>query len=58
MTFPIPQKIGKRLHFLDGLRGWGALVVVFYHVFVFHFPVSEPIRDFTWKIFFSMEHLL
>lgn len=32
-----------RLHFLDGLRGWGSLIVVFYHVFVEIYPVSPSI---------------
>jgi peptidoglycan/LPS O-acetylase OafA/YrhL len=30
-----------RLHFLDGLRGWGALAVVLFHVFVEGFAINE-----------------
>lgn len=47
----IPGKAAPRLHFLDGLRGWGALTVVLYHTFVDVFPVSGTAREFMWKIF-------
>lgn len=29
-----------RLHFLDGLRGWGSLAVLLFHVFVLGFPID------------------
>ncbi|SHM81623.1 acyltransferase family protein [Bradyrhizobium lablabi] len=32
-----------RLHFLDGLRGWGALVVLLAHVFGEGFPINERV---------------
>lgn len=31
----------NRLHFLDGIRGWGALAVLLYHVFINVFPVTD-----------------
>lgn len=30
----------ERLHFLDGIRGWGALVVALYHLYIEIFPIS------------------
>lgn len=35
-----------RLRFLDGLRGWGAVFVVLYHVFVEVLPVNEGSASF------------
>jgi peptidoglycan/LPS O-acetylase OafA/YrhL len=35
--------VNARLHFLDGLRGWGALVVLLAHVFGEGFPISERV---------------
>lgn len=32
-----------RLHFLDGLRGWGSLVVLLAHVFGEGFPISDRV---------------
>jgi peptidoglycan/LPS O-acetylase OafA/YrhL len=31
----------ERLHFLDGIRGWGAIAVVLFHIFVEAFPINE-----------------
>jgi peptidoglycan/LPS O-acetylase OafA/YrhL len=36
----------KRLHFLDGLRGWGAVFVVLSHVFADALPVTPESRVF------------
>lgn len=33
----------KRLNFLDGIRGWGAISVLLYHVLVQAFPISKEI---------------
>lgn len=33
----------SRLHFLDGLRGWGALVVLLAHTFGEGFPISDRV---------------
>ncbi|VTU28459.1 acyltransferase family protein [Variovorax sp. PBL-E5] len=32
-----------RLHFLDGLRGWGAAAVLLFHVFVEAFPINPEV---------------
>jgi len=44
----------KRFVFLDGLRGWAAVVVLFHHVFVDGLPANDVMADKTlWaKIFF------
>lgn len=42
----------KRLHFLDGIRGWGALSVLLYHVFVQAFPVSQDSPEILRKFVF------
>ncbi|WP_183753573.1 acyltransferase family protein [Rhizobium sp. BK181] len=39
----------KRVRFLDGLRGWGALVVVLYHVFCNGFPENDFFRNYLWR---------
>ncbi len=39
-----------RLHFLDGLRGWGAVVVVFYHAFVDGFPAAPSASAHLWRV--------
>jgi peptidoglycan/LPS O-acetylase OafA/YrhL len=39
-----------RLSFLDGIRGWGALVVVFYHVFVDAVPIDPLSRKVLCRI--------
>lgn len=36
----------ERQHFLDGLRGWGAVVVLLYHLFCAGFPTSDFSRDY------------
>lgn len=41
----------KRLAFLDGIRGWGAFIVVLYHVFASVQPVDLEFRDFS-RFFF------
>jgi len=33
----------SRLHYLDGLRGWGAVVVLLYHLFCNGFPITPDI---------------
>lgn len=38
MSQPTKQ---ARLHFLDGLRGWGAVIVLLYHTFVEIYPVTR-----------------
>lgn len=40
----------SRLHYLDGLRGWGALAVVFYHCFVDGFPAGPWAPAHLWRI--------
>lgn len=40
-----------RLHFLDGLRGWGAVVVVLYHVFLDGFSINQTVSDTLRPIF-------
>lgn len=44
----------KRLQFLDGMRGWAAVVVLIHHIFVDGLPANELMADKTlWaKIFF------
>jgi peptidoglycan/LPS O-acetylase OafA/YrhL len=44
----------KRLQFLDGMRGWAAVVVLFHHVFIDGLPANNLMADKTlWaKIFF------
>jgi peptidoglycan/LPS O-acetylase OafA/YrhL len=42
----------KRLYFLDGIRGWGALSVLLYHVFVQAFPVSQDAPEMLRKLVF------
>lgn len=34
-----------RLHFLDGLRGWGSLVVLLAHVFGEAFPINDRVTE-------------
>ncbi|WP_189638047.1 hypothetical protein [Rhizobium sp. R693] len=36
----------ERQHFLDGLRGWGALAVLLCHVFCDGFPTSDFAREY------------
>lgn len=40
----------ERLHFLDGLRGWGSVVVVIYHAFIQCFPISPLVAEQGWRI--------
>jgi len=40
-----------RLHFLDGLRGWGALAVVIFHVFIDGFPINDSVTSRLWHVF-------
>lgn len=40
-----------RLHFLDGLRGWGAVAVLLFHVFVEAFPISTQVTATLRHIF-------
>ncbi len=40
----------KRLHVLDGVRGWGALAVVLFHLFVEGFPIGEWSRTHLWRV--------
>lgn len=42
----------ERLLFLDGLRGWGALIVLIYHVFVDAFPINADVTIALRKLFF------
>jgi peptidoglycan/LPS O-acetylase OafA/YrhL len=44
----------KRFRFLDGMRGWAAIIVLFHHVFVDGLPANNVMADRTlWaKIFF------
>src|SRR3954464_10780151 len=42
-TLPEPEKHVRRLKFLDGLRGWGAVFVVLFHVFSEGLPVDAAI---------------
>jgi len=41
----------KRIPFLDGIRGWGALVVLLYHVFVDGFPLSHQSQMALSRVF-------
>jgi peptidoglycan/LPS O-acetylase OafA/YrhL len=38
--------VNERYYFLDGLRGWAALAVVFWHVFCESYPISQAAADF------------
>lgn len=40
----------KRLHFLDGVRGWGALAVVLFHIFVEGFPIGPWSGAHLWRL--------
>lgn len=40
----------RRLHFLDGVRGWGALAVVLYHICVEGFPASPLSSAHLWRV--------
>jgi peptidoglycan/LPS O-acetylase OafA/YrhL len=40
----------NRLHFLDGLRGWGSLVVLLAHVYGEGFPISDQATAFLSKL--------
>jgi len=44
----------KRLRFLDGLRGWAAIVVLFHHIFIDGLPANDIMADRAlWaKVFF------
>src|SRR5262245_18101207 len=45
----------KRFLFLDGLRGWAAVVVLFHHVFVDGLPANDVMADKTlWAKIFLM----
>jgi peptidoglycan/LPS O-acetylase OafA/YrhL len=46
-----------RIHFLDGLRGWSAIVVLLYHVWVNGFPISKESAIFFKKIFIFNAYL-
>ena len=41
----------ERLSFLDGLRGWGAVIVVLYHVWLDGFPISVTSVDVLEHVF-------
>lgn len=41
----------ERVHFIDGVRGWGAVFVLLYHLWVEGFPVSKEIAIFLKGIF-------
>jgi peptidoglycan/LPS O-acetylase OafA/YrhL len=47
----------ERIHFLDGVRGWGAIFVVLYHLWVEGFPVSKTDALFLKKLFIFNGHL-
>lgn len=40
-----------RMRFLDGIRGWGALIVVLYHVYVEIYPVSATSQAILRRVF-------
>ena len=40
----------NRLHFLDGLRGWGSLVVLMAHVYGEGFPISDQVTAVLSKL--------
>lgn len=40
----------KRISTLDGIRGWGALFVVIYHVFVQNFPLTATSSDWLGRL--------
>jgi peptidoglycan/LPS O-acetylase OafA/YrhL len=42
----------KKLAFLDGIRGWGAFVVLVYHVFVDGLPISKESKNILSPLFF------
>ncbi|STY28006.1 Acyltransferase family [Legionella wadsworthii] len=42
----------NRIYFLDGIRGWAAIIVVLFHFFVFRFPIAPAASKFMKKIFF------
>ena len=35
----------NRLYFLDGIRGWNAIVVVLFHIFIQCFPLAEHLTN-------------
>ncbi|CAA2101527.1 acyltransferase family protein [Variovorax paradoxus] len=49
-SFPSTEQ--GRLLFLDGLRGWGALIVLVYHVFLDAFPINSDVTIALRKFFF------
>jgi peptidoglycan/LPS O-acetylase OafA/YrhL len=51
---PANEDTAKRLRFLDGLRGWAALVVLMHHVFIDGLPANAVMADRAlWaKVFF------
>jgi peptidoglycan/LPS O-acetylase OafA/YrhL len=51
-TMPaIMQNKSHRIIFLDGIRGWGALFVVLYHVYIEIYPISSEAKDVMAQIF-------
>src|SRR6202022_3314040 len=44
-TCATSEKPVRRLRFLDGLRGWGAVVVLLFHVFSEGLPIDATIGD-------------
>lgn len=54
-TYISPMEKGqKRCRFLDGLRGWAAVVVLFHHIFIDGLPANSVMADRSlWtKVFF------
>lgn len=45
-----PSLATGRITFLDGLRGWGALFVLFYHLFVEIYPVTADARGQLFRL--------
>lgn len=41
---------GRRISTLDGIRGWGALFVVMYHVFVQNFPLTSVSAEWLGRL--------
>lgn len=41
----------NRIYFLDGIRGWGAIMVVLFHFYILGFPISLEASVFLKKIF-------